>query len=80
MPLYQFKCPKCGEEFTEFQGMHQDHKAPCECGAVADRVWTPATTVVAFRSGWDEGLGQNFYTKKERDDYCREKGYTRITD
>jgi putative FmdB family regulatory protein len=39
MPLYEFKCPLCGESFDEFLGMNDKHEAVCKCGAQANRVW-----------------------------------------
>lgn len=38
MPTYEYKCPKCGTEFEEFQKMNAKSAAKCpKCGAKAER-------------------------------------------
>lgn len=39
MPTYEYKCPKCGNEFEEFQSMMAEAKADCpKCGGHAKRM------------------------------------------
>jgi putative FmdB family regulatory protein len=39
MPTYEYKCPKCGTRFEEFQRITVPPGAPCpRCGAEAERL------------------------------------------
>jgi putative FmdB family regulatory protein len=43
MPLYQYHCDKCGQDFENINSMALCSEASvCECGAVAERRYTPA--------------------------------------
>jgi putative FmdB family regulatory protein len=32
MPIYQYKCKKCGEEFEKFQHIDDRYETKCKCG------------------------------------------------
>ena len=77
MAIYQFRCDHCNREFEEEQPLLDQHlKAPCQCGEQARRVWTPVHFSVAFRDGWDVGLGEYVDTKRQRDQLVRDKNLT----
>lgn len=79
MAIYPFKCDKCQTEEEKFLKPDEDHTAICpKCGEDMRRVYTPFTTVVEFRSGWDMGAGKYFDTKRERDTYLSVKGLRKI--
>jgi len=47
----------------------------CKCGAEAQNKWAaPGAIWVNWRPGFDVGLNRTFETKRQRDNYLREKG------
>jgi len=43
MPLYDYRCAKCGKETEIRHGFNDTHAEPCaHCGGVMSRVFTPA--------------------------------------
>jgi len=77
MPIYEFKCPECEKVVEVFQHSTTQKEEICECGAVMK--WKPSGFgfTFDFKSGWDMGLGEYVDTKKQRDDFVREKGLVR---
>jgi putative FmdB family regulatory protein len=46
MPLYDYKCTKCGAVREVRHGFHESHDEPCPaCGAAMTRVFNPAPIV-----------------------------------
>ncbi len=46
MPLYDYKCTKCGTVREVRHGFHENHDDPCpECGAAMTRVFNAAPIV-----------------------------------
>ena len=40
MPIYEYKCPKCGAKFEKLISMSQRDNVKCEkCGSEVDRVY-----------------------------------------
>ena len=50
MPLYEYRCPKCGTEFELMRRMGEmNNPAPCpKCGVVAERLVSAAASKVGF--------------------------------
>jgi len=58
MPLYDYKCTKCGTVREVRHGFHESHDEPCaECGAPMTRVFSAAPVV--FK-------GSGFYVNDSR--------------
>lgn len=52
MPIYVYRCPKCGNQFDKLQSFNADSIYPCPtCKAEARRVLQPAG-IVFKGSGW----------------------------
>jgi len=53
MPTYEYRCPKCGHEFEEFQKITSKPEAPCpKCGATAERLLSAGAGLVFKGSGF----------------------------
>lgn len=53
MPTYDYKCPKCGTEFQEFQKMSAKPGAKCpSCGGKAERQMSAGGGLVFKGSGF----------------------------
>ena len=53
MPTYDYKCPKCGTEFQEFQKITAKAGAKCpKCGAKAERQLSGGAGLVFKGSGF----------------------------
>lgn len=50
MPIYEYRCPKCGTDFELMRRMAEiDKPAPCpKCGAEAERLVSAAGSKVGF--------------------------------
>jgi putative FmdB family regulatory protein len=73
--IYRFACPRHGdfEEIRSIKAFTRELKCP-ECGRVSSLVIAPpGKHRVDFREGWNGGAGKNFATKRERDNWMREK-------
>ena len=49
MPLYEYKCPNCGEAFEKWGVLMRDSaaKQPCpQCAALSERVWSAGQLVI----------------------------------
>lgn len=81
MPIRIYKCPFCGKELQELHfGVYQN-RIKCECGHFARHKWTPPGLIkMDFRPGFDIGLGRNFDTKRERDNYLARHNLTERKD
>ncbi len=55
MPTYEYKCPKCGNEFELFQKITEPPEYPCpKCGATAQRLISGGHGIVFKGSGFYE--------------------------
>ena len=55
MPTYEYKCPKCGTLFEQFQKITSKPEAPCpKCGAKAVRLISGGHGIVFKGSGFYE--------------------------
>ena len=54
MPLYEYRCPKCGNDYEVIKGFSEDadHDTCPKCHADADRVFSGAPEVVYHGSGY----------------------------
>lgn len=39
MPIYQFSCEGCGEEFERYLPLRGNANPDCECGGKTERIW-----------------------------------------
>jgi len=47
MPLYEFKCLKCGQKTTKWQFMYEDHVCICnKCNIKMDRIFSPPAIII----------------------------------
>lgn len=54
MPIYEYRCLKCGHQFEKFQKIHETAASKCEkCGDRVTRVFNPVA--IRFK-------GSGFYT------------------
>lgn len=61
MPLYEAKCPKCGQfEFFSHTYREVETVACPECGYPARRLWSPGKGRPPFRSYYSEALSQQY--------------------
>lgn len=37
MPIYDFKCPACGQTFEKLVKSYDSPAPPCECGGISER-------------------------------------------
>ena len=52
MPVYDFKCPKCGETRTQTISIHaSEFKATCKCGQEMVKI-IPVPAVTFRGTGW----------------------------
>ena len=70
MPLYDYSCPACGNQFEQYAPMSGSHdQAECSCGQSAVRVWRPVQVSVSkIWDGYNPGLG------------CRTRNYRDVKD
>jgi len=55
MPIYDYECGSCGEEFEALQAIADRKTASCvECGSIAKLFFKPgfAPGVSSFKAGW----------------------------
>lgn len=74
---YQFRCEKCGKEFEVEQAIKDAHGA-IHCGEKAQRIYNTLATSWSWRPGFDYGLGKEFGSQRERDNYIAENNFRRI--
>ena len=56
MPIYEYKCPNCGNIFIDQRRMDEREDARCICGEQAVRVWTAPARPVVYEY-YSENLG-----------------------
>ena len=77
MPIYEYRCVKCGEQFELYQAMSEKHESVRhDCGNIAFRVWNPPAlqtdTNFMFSGQYDNRLCRNRDDKIEgRKDFQR---------
>lgn len=78
MPIYEYDCTNCARRFEWYKGsVGPDNTHTCpDCGATANlAVSVPAMQPDDLWFGkYDESLGREFSSRKQRDDYCKTKG------
>jgi putative FmdB family regulatory protein len=53
MPLYEYRCEKCGEKVETWKGINEPDLTEHECGGKLDRVLSPPS--IHFKgTGWTE--------------------------
>ena len=54
MPLYEYKCTKCGNDYEVIKGFSEDadHDVCPECHSPAERVFAEAPAVIYHGSGY----------------------------
>ena len=76
MPIFDVLCDEHGTQ----EVFGKEMLCPI-CSKPARRLFTsPATHRVDFRSGWDMGAGQNFYSKRDRENWISTSDSRRIKD
>ena len=57
MPLYEYRCTKCGEEFERMQSVHKATEpiAGPKCGGVAQRLFSSFATNVPYSKMYFSG-------------------------
>lgn len=61
MPIYEYKCEKCGKEFEEWQKISEPPVDTCACGGKASRLISHSSFVLKG-TGWyvtDYGKGSS---------------------
>lgn len=77
MPLFDVSCPDHGIHEI-LAPNHEELDCPV-CGRRVERRFSsPPVFKAEFSDGWDMGLGRNFYSQRERDNYIERKGIKRI--
>ena len=82
MPIHDYQCEK-GHKWEEIFGIKDEIvERPCpECGGRGRKIYTsPAVFKVDFRPGWDDGAGEYFNTKRERDTFLDKNDLRRVKD
>ncbi len=51
MPLYDYKCPACGEEFEAMSSIERRDDMTCDCGKPAERLMTGGSFLLRG-GGW----------------------------
>lgn len=58
MPLYDYKCTKCGKKTEEMKRMEaRDEEMTCECGGDVKRCLTLCSGFQPFPAGWWRDIG-----------------------
>ncbi|MHA2069498.1 MAG: hypothetical protein ACXABY_34480 [Candidatus Thorarchaeota archaeon] len=85
MPLYEFRCVKCGDFEVYEQTPVGGESVPCiVCGQIATRVWLPAG-IQRFRSYWTNSFpdksGNPVYvdSREQQKKLCEKHGFERIS-
>ena len=77
MPMYEFVCDECGKVLTDIFNYDNIVNPAC-CGKKTRRKFSTFTKVMDFRDGWDAGLGRNFNTARERNNFIAERNIRRM--
>ena len=72
MPLYEYKCDKCGKVHEKFQSMKDAHVSFC-CGDKAQRIFRPTAFTDVYTGRYEPALRQYVGTKTQRRRLMREK-------
>ncbi len=49
MPIYEYRCPTCGDKFTGFKKLENYREPqPCACGAIAEKVISKPMVAVDY--------------------------------
>ncbi len=73
MPIYEYKCPDCGEVFDRVQPMDAEKTCACQtCGATAKRIFSSRVAIVY--KGWGFHATDNLLSgNKENKDFGKLK-------
>jgi len=77
MPMYEFKCDKCGGSLTDIYDYDNIGNPLC-CKKPMRRVFSMFRAIIDFRDGFDIGLGKYFNTARERNNYIAEHDIRRL--
>ncbi len=73
MPFFDVLCAEHGRQEV-FSHTPSSMECPL-CKGPAKRVWSaPPRAIIEFRDGFDMGAGQNFYSKRDRDNWLSANG------
>lgn len=79
MPLYDYKCKKCGLEFENFACINDRNRVQCKCGGKAELLITAKKTKDWFYPHWNEHFGNTPIYVRSRNhlrQLCKEHGVT----
>lgn len=77
MPFFDVQCAEHGKQET-FSQSSADLECPV-CEKPSKRLYTaPPRAIVEFRDGWDMGAGENFSTKRDRDNWLAAHGKRKV--
>ena len=71
MPIYDFRCPKCGEKTDVWAGIDEDTKL-CACGEVMTRLISPPRIAPDWAPYWEHNMGDKPVYIESRQHYYRE--------
>lgn len=72
MPIYEYKCEKCGKEFEEFHVVSERHLSFC-CGQEAKRLIPKSQAKPVVLEYYSEASDTYFTGPKQRDRILKEK-------
>lgn len=86
MPLYDYKCPKCGEIIDVWAKIEEMHKECNQCGGVMYRLISPTRIICDIAPYFDENLadskksphGQWVQSRQHRKQLMKEQGLREI--
>jgi putative FmdB family regulatory protein len=84
MPVYDFRCEKCGEKKNDEFVHKRDAVVTCACGAVMTRLFPDSSRYIGAKCFPAEGIylehagpkGTRFYSEKEMRQYEKATGAT----
>jgi hypothetical protein len=68
VPFYLMRCPDCQRQFDVFEGIHdgKHDSAVCECGQLAQRMYTPPMVFVdQITEHFNHGLGMKVSSRRQ---------------
>lgn len=75
MPMYDYLCPKCGDECEKLAPVSQRQNQKCaQCGETLDQIHKPQRHYKPFNPYFDIGLGVEVQDKAHRAKVMRQNG------